>query len=180
MWDVPGATAAFTYIDGDGTVPTESATAHGLEAAATASIQGVSHRDLVGVQGVWDQVLTWLQAPEQLGERAGQPGQPGQPGQQPLLSPTGGGLGSCLGTSGWSGEMPVQQLSAQAAAGEQPAGWAAASAPAELRLELHAQQLGQGQQRGQGCPREGGKLVGSEVEEGENFINPLVWWALMT
>lgn len=46
---VPHANASFTYIDGDGTVPTESATAHGLEAAASVAIKA-DHRGLVGSQ----------------------------------------------------------------------------------------------------------------------------------
>lgn len=52
---------------GDGTVPAESARAHGLRATVTAEVQGVAHRDLVGDQAVWDQVLTWLAAPHAAG-----------------------------------------------------------------------------------------------------------------
>ncbi|KAL4421547.1 hypothetical protein ABPG75_010838 [Micractinium tetrahymenae] len=59
---LPAAAAAFSYVVGDGTVPAESARAHGLHASGTAEVQGVAHRDLVGSQAVWDQVLTWLAA----------------------------------------------------------------------------------------------------------------------
>lgn len=59
---LPAATAAFSYVVGDGTVPAESARAHGLRAVATAEVQKVAHRDLVSSQTVWDQVLAWLAA----------------------------------------------------------------------------------------------------------------------
>lgn len=59
---LPAAAAAFSYVVGDGTVPAESARAHGLRAAAAVEVHGVAHRDLVGSQLVWDQVLAWLAA----------------------------------------------------------------------------------------------------------------------
>lgn len=46
---VPRANASFTYIDGDGTVPTESATAHNLEPTASAALKA-DHRGLVASQ----------------------------------------------------------------------------------------------------------------------------------
>lgn len=51
---VPHASATFTSVDGDGTVPAESATAHGLQETATAAVKG-AHRDLVNMQvsGRW-------------------------------------------------------------------------------------------------------------------------------
>lgn len=73
---VPHASASFSHVDGDGTVPAESATAHGFAAAGEQSVAG-AHRDLVGMQTVWDQMLNWLRQPEQveMRERAGGAGQ---------------------------------------------------------------------------------------------------------
>lgn len=45
-------------------MPAESATAHGLAASGELSMAG-AHRDLVGMQTVWDQLLDWLRQPEQ-------------------------------------------------------------------------------------------------------------------
>ncbi|KAI3429659.1 hypothetical protein D9Q98_005744 [Chlorella vulgaris] len=58
---VPHTNAAFSYVDGDSTVPTDSAMGHGLDATATVAIKG-AHRDLVGMEEVWMQLLAWLQA----------------------------------------------------------------------------------------------------------------------
>jgi hypothetical protein len=46
---VPHTNAAFSYVDGDSTVPTDSAMGHGLDATATVAIKG-AHRDLVGME----------------------------------------------------------------------------------------------------------------------------------
>ena len=56
---LPHANAGFTYTDGDGTVPVESALADGLEATERLGVKGL-HRPLISMQSVWDQVLTWL------------------------------------------------------------------------------------------------------------------------
>ncbi|KAL4449555.1 hypothetical protein ABPG77_007199 [Micractinium sp. CCAP 211/92] len=70
---LPAATAAFSYVVGDGTVPAESARAHGLRAVATAEVQKVAHRDLVSSQTVWDQVLVWLATTRAAPATAGAP-----------------------------------------------------------------------------------------------------------
>ena len=50
---MPHASASFSYVDGDATVPAESATAHGLQAAASLEVKG-AHRDLIAMQAsVW-------------------------------------------------------------------------------------------------------------------------------
>lgn len=91
---VPHANASFTYIDGDGTVPTESATAHGLDPTASVALKA-DHRGLVASQAVFTQVLEWLRAPLL---RA----QPGFSGGNSSSSSQLGGSGSGSSSSGGS------------------------------------------------------------------------------
>uniref|UniRef100_A0A1D1ZWS1 Lecithin-cholesterol acyltransferase-like 4 n=1 Tax=Auxenochlorella protothecoides TaxID=3075 RepID=A0A1D1ZWS1_AUXPR len=58
---LPHANASYTYVDGDGTVPTESAMADGFDAVERVGLVG-AHRPLISMQSAWDQIMTWIRA----------------------------------------------------------------------------------------------------------------------
>ncbi|KFM27994.1 Lecithin-cholesterol acyltransferase-like 4 [Auxenochlorella protothecoides] len=58
---LPHANASYTYVDGDGTVPTESAMADGFDAVERVGLVG-AHRPLISMQSAWDQITTWIRA----------------------------------------------------------------------------------------------------------------------
>lgn len=110
---VQHATAAFNYVSGDGTVPTECALAHGLQAAATVAL-AVSHRDLVASPAAWGQVLGWLHAPVAAATPGrGHNGGGGGGDQGASGGDGGGGQGTSGGRFGSAEARPAQQAGQQ-------------------------------------------------------------------
>jgi len=127
---VPHSSASFTFIDGDGTVPTESATAHGLEATATVGVPGVSHRDLVASSAVWDLLLAWLREPLPDGDGSASTGAVGGGGSSVVYSSRTSSLGGGVGDS-MSGGSSTTGLCGSAVAASVAQQWPAAES-AEL------------------------------------------------
>lgn len=161
---VPKANAAFTYVDGDGTVPRESATAQGLEATASAAVMA-NHRGLVASQvGGEGQAAAW-QVKQRAQVHLSAPSQylSASPGRKTRLLC----LACCAPQEVWT---QVLRWLRQPLPAVSTSGAAALMHPRQCTAErpvLHA--------------AADGDLLTPLVPaaEGEDTRNPLVWWALL-